>query len=43
MFPGGIEGIPDTRGLNSSVLAQKLIPLIQSTREIDPPIAATAG
>jgi indolepyruvate ferredoxin oxidoreductase len=32
-FPAG-EGIPDTRGLNFSVLAQKLIPLIQSTQEI---------
>ena len=35
-FPGGMEGIPETRGLNFSVLAQKLIPLIQSTAEIDP-------
>src|SRR5262249_55730703 len=26
-FPGGADGIPDTRGLNYSVLAQKLIPL----------------
>ncbi|HEX4055972.1 MAG TPA: DUF6537 domain-containing protein [Tepidisphaeraceae bacterium] len=36
MFPGDSEGIPETRGLNFSVLAQRLIPLIQSTREIDP-------
>ncbi|HEX8522907.1 MAG TPA: DUF6537 domain-containing protein [Tepidisphaeraceae bacterium] len=28
------EGIPDTRGLNYSVLAQKLIPLIQATEEV---------
>ncbi|MEA2711286.1 MAG: indolepyruvate ferredoxin oxidoreductase [Phycisphaerales bacterium] len=33
-FPNNVEGIPDTRGLNYSVLAQKLIPLIQSTQEI---------
>jgi indolepyruvate ferredoxin oxidoreductase len=37
-FPGKdgstIDGIPDTRGLNYSVLAQKIIPLIQSTEEI---------
>src|SRR5829696_4792478 len=33
-FPGDVEGIPDTRGLNYSVLAQKLIPLIQRTQEI---------
>src|SRR4051812_38318957 len=32
-FPGEVEGIPDTRGLNYSVLAQKLIPLIKSTQE----------
>jgi indolepyruvate ferredoxin oxidoreductase len=36
VFPGGAEGIPSTRGLNFSVLAQCLIPLIQSTQEIDP-------
>jgi indolepyruvate ferredoxin oxidoreductase len=36
IFPGGKEGIPETRGLNFSVLAQKIIPLIQSTTEIDP-------
>jgi indolepyruvate ferredoxin oxidoreductase len=35
-FPGGLEGIPETRGLNFSVVAQKIIPLIQSTQEIDP-------
>ena len=29
-FPNGVEGIPDTRGLNYSVLAQRIIPLIQS-------------
>jgi indolepyruvate ferredoxin oxidoreductase len=28
------DGIPDTRGLNVSVLAQKLIPLIKQTEEI---------
>ncbi len=33
-FPGNVDGIPDTRGLNYSVLAQKLIPLIKSTDEI---------
>jgi indolepyruvate ferredoxin oxidoreductase len=31
---GDIEGIPDTRGLNYSVLAQKLIPLFQATTSI---------
>jgi indolepyruvate ferredoxin oxidoreductase len=31
---GDTEGIPDTRGLNFSVLAQKLIPLIQATDAI---------
>jgi indolepyruvate ferredoxin oxidoreductase len=36
IFPGGQEGIPETRGLNYSVLAQKLIPLFQETREIPP-------
>ena len=35
-FPNGMEGIPETRGLNFSVLAQRLIPLIQATTEIDP-------
>ncbi|HYO09195.1 MAG TPA: hypothetical protein VER17_09500 [Tepidisphaeraceae bacterium] len=33
-FPSGSDGIPDTRGLNYSVLAQKLIPLIKATDEI---------
>lgn len=33
-FPNGEAGIPDTRGLNYSVLAQKLIPLIKGTEEI---------
>ena len=28
------DGIPETRGLNASVLAQRLIPLIKSTHEI---------
>jgi indolepyruvate ferredoxin oxidoreductase len=36
-FPGGKEGIPSTRGLNYSVLAQKLIPLIQGLEEIPAP------
>jgi indolepyruvate ferredoxin oxidoreductase len=35
-FPSGQEGIPDARGLNYSVLAQRIIPLIQSTEEIAP-------
>src|SRR5206468_1126744 len=29
-----VEGIPETRGLNYSVLAQKLIPLFQRTQSI---------
>jgi indolepyruvate ferredoxin oxidoreductase len=33
-FPGGGDGIPDTRGLNASVLAQRLIPFIKSIEEI---------
>ncbi|MDB5329548.1 MAG: indolepyruvate ferredoxin oxidoreductase, partial [Phycisphaerales bacterium] len=33
-FPGGISGIPEGRGLNPSVLAQILIPLIKATEEI---------
>ncbi len=33
-FPGNVDGIPDTRGLNYSVLAQILIPLIKATEEI---------
>jgi indolepyruvate ferredoxin oxidoreductase len=35
-FPGGGEGIPEMRGLNFAVLAQKLIPLIQSIEQIPP-------
>jgi indolepyruvate ferredoxin oxidoreductase len=38
IFPGGGEGIPDTRGLNYSVLAQRLIPLIKSTEQIPAPM-----
>ncbi len=30
------EGIPETRGLNASVLAQLLIPLIKATEEVPP-------
>jgi indolepyruvate ferredoxin oxidoreductase len=33
-FPNNLQGIPDTRGLNPSVLAQILIPLIKSTEQI---------
>jgi indolepyruvate ferredoxin oxidoreductase len=33
-FPGNVDGIPDVRGLNTSVLAQKLIPLIKATEEL---------
>ncbi|MGD1276150.1 MAG: DUF6537 domain-containing protein [Tepidisphaeraceae bacterium] len=33
-FPGGKEGIPEARGLNYSVLAQKLIPLFQATQQL---------
>jgi indolepyruvate ferredoxin oxidoreductase len=33
-FPTGQGGIPDTRGLNPSLLAQILIPLIKSTEDI---------
>jgi indolepyruvate ferredoxin oxidoreductase len=33
-FPNGATGIPETRGLNASVLAQLLIPLIKQTDEI---------
>ncbi len=32
--PAGLAGIPETRGLNPSVLAQMLIPLIKATEEI---------
>jgi len=35
-FPDGKEGIPDARGLNYSVLAQKILPLIQSTPQVPP-------
>jgi indolepyruvate ferredoxin oxidoreductase len=35
-FPNGMKGIPDTRGLNPSVLAQILIPLIKATDTIPP-------
>jgi indolepyruvate ferredoxin oxidoreductase len=35
-FPDGREGISETRGLNYSVLAQKLIPLVQATEQIPP-------
>jgi indolepyruvate ferredoxin oxidoreductase len=31
VFPGEVEGIPAARGLNYSVLAQKLIPLLRQT------------
>jgi len=34
VFPRGLTGIPETRGLNPSVLAQLLIPLIKATEEI---------
>ena len=36
--PGGqtLKGIPDTRGLSASVLAQILIPLIKATEELPP-------
>ncbi|HTW94350.1 MAG TPA: thiamine pyrophosphate-dependent enzyme, partial [Tepidisphaeraceae bacterium] len=38
-FPGtGENGIPDTRGLNYSILAQRLIPLIQATEKIPAPM-----
>jgi indolepyruvate ferredoxin oxidoreductase len=33
-FPRGLTGIPETRGLNPSLLAQILIPLIKGTEEI---------
>ncbi len=33
-FPQGLGGIPETRGLNPSVLSQILIPLIKATEEI---------
>ncbi|HEY1628371.1 MAG TPA: thiamine pyrophosphate-dependent enzyme, partial [Tepidisphaeraceae bacterium] len=34
VFPNGGAGIPDARGLNPSLLAQLLIPLIKNTEEI---------
>ena len=37
-FPRGLTGIPETRGLNPSVLAQILIPLIKGTEEIPAPL-----
>ena len=43
MFPDNKEGIPESRGLNFSVLAQRIIPLIQSTTEIDPQRAIVGG
>jgi len=33
-FPFGLDGIPETRGLNPSVLAQILIPLIKATEDL---------
>ncbi len=33
-FPGNLPGIPETRGLNPSVLAQIILPLIQRTEAI---------
>ena len=33
-FPHGLAGIPEARGLNPSVLAQVLIPLIKATEQI---------
>jgi indolepyruvate ferredoxin oxidoreductase len=33
-FPNGLQAIPETRGLNPSVLAQILIPLIKATEQI---------
>ncbi len=40
-FPGGHEGIPETRGLNPSVLIQRLIPLIKDHATL--PIELTNG
>ena len=36
VFPDGSEGIPESRGLNFSVLAQRIIPLLQQTEQIAP-------
>ena len=33
-FPHGLPGVPDSRGLNPSVLSQILIPLIKATEQI---------
>jgi indolepyruvate ferredoxin oxidoreductase len=33
-FPGDVEGIPESRGLNYSVLAQKILPMIQAHESI---------
>ena len=33
-FPGALRGIPDVRGLNPSVLAEILIPLIKATEQL---------
>jgi indolepyruvate ferredoxin oxidoreductase len=35
-FPGGLPGVPETRGLNPSVLAQTLIPLFKATEQLPP-------
>jgi indolepyruvate ferredoxin oxidoreductase len=35
-FPHDLTGIPDARGLNPSVLAQIIIPLIKATEEVPP-------
>jgi indolepyruvate ferredoxin oxidoreductase len=35
-FPGNLQAIPETRGLNPSVLAQILIPLIKSAEQLPP-------
>jgi indolepyruvate ferredoxin oxidoreductase len=35
-FPHGLAGIPDSRGLNPSVLSQVLIPLIKATEQLPP-------
>ena len=35
-FPGNLQAIPETRGLNPSVLAQILIPLIKAAEQLPP-------
>jgi indolepyruvate ferredoxin oxidoreductase len=35
-FPYGLPGVPDSRGLNPSVLSQVLIPLIKATEQLPP-------